>query len=115
MVLPQGMHNLSHLLVGSEGTLAYSKRLRLKLSPIPQQKVLGVCHFPTFYQAMDLTRHIVKLDPDAVELVDRTMIDLARGNATPFRPIVDRFLQGEPMPSCWSSLPETKRPNRCAN
>ncbi len=80
MVLPQGTHNLAHLLVGSEGTLAYFKRLRLKLSPIPRQKVLGVCHFPTFYQAMDLTRHIVKLDPDAVELVDRTMIDLARGN-----------------------------------
>ena len=88
-------HNLAHLLVGSEGTLAFSKRITLKLSPIPVHKVLGVVHFPTFHQAMDLTRHIVTLDPDAVELVDRTMIDLARGNAA-FRPIVDRFLQGEP-------------------
>ncbi|HKB83932.1 MAG TPA: FAD-linked oxidase C-terminal domain-containing protein [Burkholderiales bacterium] len=89
------VHNLAHLLVGSEGTLAFSRRITLKLSPIPAHKVLGVVHFPTFYQAMDLTRHIVTLDPDAVELVDRTMIDLARGNAA-FRPIVDRFLQGEP-------------------
>jgi FAD/FMN-containing dehydrogenase/Fe-S oxidoreductase len=88
-------HNLAHLLVGSEGTLAFSKRITLKLSPIPAHKVLGVVHFPTFYQAMDLTRHIVPLDPDAVELVDRTMIDLARGNAA-FRPVVDKFLQGEP-------------------
>jgi FAD/FMN-containing dehydrogenase/Fe-S oxidoreductase len=88
-------HNLAHLLVGSEGTLAFSKRITLKLSTIPAHKVLGVVHFPTFYQAMDLTRHIATLDADAVELVDRTMIDLARGNAT-FRPIVDRFLQGEP-------------------
>ncbi|MEO8159532.1 MAG: FAD-linked oxidase C-terminal domain-containing protein [Betaproteobacteria bacterium] len=88
-------HNLAHLLVGSEGTLAFSRRITLKLSVIPTHKVLGVVHFPTFYQAMDLTRHIVTLDADAVELVDRTMIDLARGNAT-FRPIVDRFLQGEP-------------------
>ena len=88
-------HNLAHLLVGSEGTLAFSRRITLKLSSIPAHKVLGVVHFPTFYQAMDLTRHIVTLDPDAVELVDRTMIDLARGNAA-FRPIVDRFLQGEP-------------------
>ena len=88
-------HNLAHLLVGSEGTLAFSKRVTLKLSPIPAHKVLGVVHFPTFHQAMDLTRHIVTLDPDAVELVDRTMIDLARGNAA-FRPIVDKFLQGEP-------------------
>ena len=88
-------HNLAHLLVGSEGTLAFTKRITLKLSPIPAHKGLGVVHFPTFHQAMDLTRHIVTLDPDAVELVDRTMIDLARGNAT-FRPIVDKFLQGEP-------------------
>ena len=88
-------HNLAHLLVGSEGTLAFSRRITLKLSPMPAHKVLGVVHFPTFHQAMDLTRRIVTLDPDAVELVDRTMIELARGNAA-FRPIVDRFLQGEP-------------------
>jgi FAD/FMN-containing dehydrogenase/Fe-S oxidoreductase len=95
MVLPHLTHNLSHLLVGSEGTLAYFKRLRLKLSPIPKYKVLGVCHFPTFYQAMDLTRHIVQLGPDAVELVDHTMLDLARANST-FGRVVDRFLKGEP-------------------
>jgi FAD/FMN-containing dehydrogenase/Fe-S oxidoreductase len=95
MVLPGASHNLSHLLVGSEGTLAYSQRLRLKLAPIPQHRVLGVCHLPTFYQAMDASQHIVKLDPDAVELVDRTMIDLARGNPA-YRSIVERFLTGEP-------------------
>ena len=88
-------HNLAHLLVGSEGTLAFSKRIKLKLATIPPHKMMGVVHFPTFYQAMDLTRHIVTLDPDAVELVDRTMIDLARDNAA-FRPIVDKFLRGQP-------------------
>ena len=88
-------HNLAHLLVGSEGTLAFSRRITLKLSAIPAHKVLGVVHFATFYQAMDLTRHIAGLDPDAVELVDRTMIELARGNGA-FRPIVDKFLRGEP-------------------
>jgi FAD/FMN-containing dehydrogenase/Fe-S oxidoreductase len=87
--------NLAHLLVGSEGTLAYSRRLHLNLSPLPRHKTLGVCHFPTFFQAMDATQHIVKLAPAAVELVDRTMLDLALGNAA-FRPIVNRFLMGEP-------------------
>ncbi len=95
MVLPATAHNLAHLLVGSEGTLAYSKRIKLKLSRIPVHKVLGVVHFPTFYRAMECTQHIVKLDPDAVELVDRTMLDLACGNAA-FRPTVDRFLRGDP-------------------
>jgi len=89
------MHNLAHLLVGSEGTLAYSRRLHLALSPLPQHKTLGVCHFPTFHQSMQAPQHIVRLAPTAVELVDRTMIELARANAA-FKPIVDRFLKGDP-------------------
>ena len=88
-------HNLAHLLVGSEGTLAYTRRIHLDLAPLPRHKTLGVCHFPSFRQAMEAPQHIVKLAPTAVELVDRTMIELARGNAT-FRPIVNRFLKGEP-------------------
>jgi FAD/FMN-containing dehydrogenase/Fe-S oxidoreductase len=87
--------NAAHLLVGSEGTLAYSERLHLKLSRIPPQRALGICHFPKFYTAMDLTRHIVKLGPSAVELVDRTMIGLARGIPA-FRATVDAFIRGEP-------------------
>ena len=88
-------HNLAHLLVGSEGTLAYSRRIHLALSPLPLHKTLGVCHFPTFRQSMQAPQHIVKLGPTAVELVDRTMIELARGNAA-FLPIVNRFLKGDP-------------------
>ena len=73
-----GILNPARLLVGSEGTLAFSTAIQLKLHPIPTHKVLGVCHFPSFYDAMDSTQHLVSLNPDAVELVDRTMIELAR-------------------------------------
>ena len=93
--LSDGSFNLAHMLVGSEGTLAYFEEIELDLQPIPAHKVLGVCHFPRFYDAMDSTQHIVKLDPAAVELVDRTMIDLAR-DIPVFRATVDRFLKGEP-------------------
>ncbi len=87
--------NAAHLLVGSEGTLAYFERLHLKLTPLPAQRVLGVAHFPRFYTAMESAQHIVKLGPSAVELIDRTMIDLARENAA-FRATVDAFIVGEP-------------------
>ncbi len=87
--------NMAHLLVGSEGTLAYSKRVHLNLSALPKHKTLGVCHFPTFFKSMQAPLHIVKLKPTAVELVDRTMIGLARGNPA-FRPIVEKFIQGDP-------------------
>ena len=85
----------ARLLVGSEGTLACSTALKLKLHPMPRHQVVGVCHFPTFYQAMDATRHIVALGPYAVELIDRTMIALARDIAM-FRPTVERFVKGDP-------------------
>ncbi|MBI2754456.1 MAG: FAD-binding protein [Betaproteobacteria bacterium] len=87
--------NAAHLLVGSEGTLAYFERLRLKLAPLPQARTLGVCHFPRFYTAMDWTQHIVKLGPSAVELVDCTMIGLAR-EIPAFRATVEAFIRGAP-------------------
>jgi FAD/FMN-containing dehydrogenase/Fe-S oxidoreductase len=93
--LKGGGHNMAQLLVGSEGTLAFFTRLELKLQPIPPHKVLGICHFPTFYQAMDATQHVVKLDPSAVELVDRTMIDLSRDIAM-FRATIERCVRGQP-------------------
>jgi FAD/FMN-containing dehydrogenase/Fe-S oxidoreductase len=88
-------HNMARLLVGSEGTLAFFTEIELDLQPIPEHRVLGICHFPSFYDAMDATRHVVALGPSAVELVDRTMIDLARDIAM-FRPVVERFVEGEP-------------------
>ncbi len=90
-----GSVNLAHLLVGSEGTLAYFRRLHLKLAPLPRAKVLGVVNFPSFHAAMDSAQHIVKLGPTAVELVDRTMIELSRANPV-FRPTIDAALIGEP-------------------
>ncbi|HJP22776.1 MAG TPA: FAD-binding and (Fe-S)-binding domain-containing protein [Alphaproteobacteria bacterium] len=85
-----GGHNLAHLLIGSEGTLAYFQRLHLDLQPLPQHKVLGICHFPTMRAAMTVTPEIVALGPVAVELVDRTMIDLARHNPL-FAPTIEDF------------------------
>jgi FAD/FMN-containing dehydrogenase/Fe-S oxidoreductase len=87
--------NAAHLLVGSEGTLAYFERLHLKLARLPAARALGVCHFPKFYTAMELTQHIVRLGPSAVELVDRTMIGLAR-DIPAFESTVAAFIRGEP-------------------
>jgi len=92
---PDGSVNYAHLLVGSEGTLAWTRTLTLKLAPLPKHRTLGVVSFPTLYRAMELTRHIVELGPSAVELVDRTMIDLARSNPT-FRPVIEAALVGDP-------------------
>ncbi|MGH6967839.1 MAG: FAD-binding and (Fe-S)-binding domain-containing protein [Stellaceae bacterium] len=88
-------HNMAHLLVGSEGTLAFFNAIELDLQPIPPHRVLGVCHFPSFYSAMQAAKPFVALKPAAVELIDRTMIELAR-DIPLFRATVDRFVKGEP-------------------
>ena len=93
--LNPNQRNLARLLVGSEGTLAFSERITLELASLPPHKALGVAHFPRFYDAMDAAQHIVKLGPCAVELVDRTMIELARGIAS-FAPTLNAFVKGEP-------------------
>jgi len=88
-------NNMAHLLVGSEGTLAFTTQVELKLWPVIRNKVLGVCHFGSFYQAMDAAQHLVKLRPIAVELVDRTMLSLGREIAM-FRPIIGTAVRGDP-------------------
>ena len=88
-------HNFASLLVGSEGSLATFTRLELDLQPIPPHRALGICHFPTFRRAMEATRHIVALSPTAVELVDRTLLDLSRAIAM-YRPVAERFVRGSP-------------------
>ena len=95
-LVPNGAaNNLAHLLVGSEGTLALSEKITLKLSPALGGKVLGVCHFPSFYEAMDAAQHLVTLEPTQVELVDETMIALAR-DIPIFKPVIERFVVGNP-------------------
>jgi FAD/FMN-containing dehydrogenase/Fe-S oxidoreductase len=87
--------NLAHILVGSEGTLAFSTEIELKLSPLLGRRAVGACHFGSFHAAMDAAQHIVALRPVAVELVDATMIELARDIAM-FRPTVEAFVRGAP-------------------
>ncbi len=87
--------NLAHLLVGSEGTLAFSTKIELKLSPLLGRRAVGACHFGSFHEAMLATQHIVALGPIGVELIDRTMLGLARDIAM-FKPTVDAFLRGDP-------------------
>ena len=102
--------NLAHILVGSEGTLAFSTEIELKLSPLLGARAVGACHFGSFYEAMDAAQHIVKLGPIAVELVDRTMLGLARDIAM-FQPTIDAVVRGDPEAILFVEFAE-ERPGR---
>lgn len=87
--------NFAHLLVGSEGTLALSTEITLTLAPLPQRRVMGVCHFPSFRSAMEVTRHIVALGPTAVELVDNNVLTLG-AEIDLFRRTLVQITKGQP-------------------
>lgn len=87
--------NMAHLLVGSEGTLAFSTAIELKLWPVLGKRAVGACHFGSFFEAMDAAQHLVTLKPIAVELVDATMLGLA-GEIAMFRPTLNAFVKGAP-------------------
>jgi FAD/FMN-containing dehydrogenase/Fe-S oxidoreductase len=90
-----GPFNAAKILIGSEGTLAFFTSLHLVLQPLPRARALGICHFPRFRDAMSSTRNLVLADPVAVELVDRTMLELSRANAS-FAPTIERYVKGRP-------------------
>ena len=87
--------NLAHILVGGEGTLAFSTAVELKLSLLLGKRTVGACHFDSFHGAMDSAQHLVRLKPIAVELIDRTMIDLA-GAIPIFQPTLTQFVRSAP-------------------
>ncbi|GJE29392.1 FAD-binding and (Fe-S)-binding domain-containing protein [Methylobacterium organophilum] len=87
--------NLAHLLVGSEGTLAATTAVTLKLSRLPAHRVMGVCHFPSFRAAMETTRALVDLGPVAVELVDNNVLVLG-ADIPLFRATLSDITRGRP-------------------
>jgi len=88
--------NLAHILVGSEGTLGFSNRIELKLAPVlASRRTVGACHFGSFRAAMEAAQHIVQLGPIAVELIDRTMLGLARAIEM-FQPTIASVVRGDP-------------------
>ena len=93
-VSPDGA-DIVRLLVGSEGTLTFFTELEIQLVPLPSKTVLGVCAFPDLDSALNAVRAIMELDPSAVELVDGTLLDLAREIPT-LSAAVREFVRGDP-------------------
>ncbi len=94
LINPNGF-NTSNILVGSEGTLSLFNKVKLKLWEIPKQKVLGVCFFKSFSEAMTIVKEMVKLQPTTVELLDKNLIDLAK--AIPlYAGEINKYIKGDP-------------------
>jgi Fe-S oxidoreductase len=86
--------NLAKLVVGSEGTLAVVTEAKVKILPQPKTRAVMVTHFHQLIEAMVATQEILPCGPSAVELLDKTILDLARGSLEYGR--LSGFIQGDP-------------------
>ena len=86
--------SLTKILVGSEGTLATTVEATVNLVPIPNLTALCVVHFETLIASMEAMQPILECNPTAVELIDKTILDMARGSLEFSR--LTTFIQGEP-------------------
>ena len=86
--------SLTKILVGSEGTLATTVEATVNLVPVPHLTALCVVHFESLIASMEAMEPILECNPTAVELIDKTILDMARGSLEFSR--LTTFIQGEP-------------------
>jgi FAD/FMN-containing dehydrogenase/Fe-S oxidoreductase len=73
-----GALDLARFVVGSEGTLVVATESVVGLVPKPSRTVIAVGHFRSTQAAIAATEDALACDPAAVELMDRTILDLSR-------------------------------------
>jgi FAD/FMN-containing dehydrogenase/Fe-S oxidoreductase len=73
-----GQLQLHKLLVGSEGTLGVVTEATVRLVDAPSARAIAVGHFRSTAGAIAATNDAMALDPDSVELMDRTILTLSR-------------------------------------
>lgn len=88
--------NLAALLSGSEGTLATIVQAELNLVPLytPDEKVLALVHFESVRASLQATPRILEINPTAIELMDKFLLDKTRANAEYSRSLT--FIDGDP-------------------
>ncbi len=69
---------LHRILAGSEGTLAVTKAITLRVAPKPKVEALGVVRYASFQGALADVARLIGADPLAVEVLDDKVLGLAR-------------------------------------
>ncbi|SHF24660.1 FAD/FMN-containing dehydrogenase [Mariniphaga anaerophila] len=87
--------NFSKLLAGSEGTLAFSYRIKLNVIPLPpKHKGLVCAHFETLEESLEGNLVALKHHPQAIELMDDIILQCTKENIEQNK---NRFfVKGEP-------------------
>lgn len=90
--------NLARLLVGSEGTLAVTAGATLRLVPRPERTAIAAVAFDDLFAGLEAVPRMLAHRPAAIELTDRTLLELARASPL-YRPVAERVLEPGPTPA----------------
>ena len=88
------LFNMARLIVGSEGTLVTILEAKVRLCRRPKATALTVIHYRDMLEALESSQAILETGPHAVELTDKMILDLARGNIEQSQRM--GFVQGDP-------------------
>ena len=86
--------NMARVVVGSEGTLLSIVEAKMRLVPRPKATAVDVIHYRDIQEALESSQAILETGPYAVELTDKMILDLARGNIEQSKRM--GFVQGDP-------------------
>jgi FAD/FMN-containing dehydrogenase len=93
-LLREGPLNMARLVVGSEGTLLTVIEAKMRLVRRPKKTAVDVILYRDIQEALESSQAILETGPYAVELTDKMILDLARGNITQAARM--GFIQGDP-------------------
>ena len=92
---PERPVNLARIMVGSEGTLGVVLEAKVKLVPLPKAKAVMVIGFKGLLESLSAAPVILTHQPSAVEVMDKSILDHTRQNATLNR-IRNAIVEGDP-------------------
>jgi FAD/FMN-containing dehydrogenase/Fe-S oxidoreductase len=87
--------NLARLWVGSEGTLGTVVEAEVALVDRPKQTRLALLHFDDIRAALEAVPAILEVEPTAVELLDKMLLDMTRAHPDYSRLLT--FVEGDPL------------------
>ncbi|WP_354296577.1 FAD-binding and (Fe-S)-binding domain-containing protein [Sphingomonas sp. 1185] len=71
---------LGYLLAGSEGTLAITRSITLRVAHKPRKRALAVIRYAAFDTAMRDVQRLIAADPVAIEILDDKVLGVARSD-----------------------------------
>ena len=76
----QDSFNPCYLFAGSEGTLALTRKITLRVQPRPSHRMLTVVFYDDFQAGLDHVQQLLDSKPAAIEMLDDKILNLARND-----------------------------------